>query len=71
MKLALLGKVIGDAKWLFLALLALMLFFPWVFLWISGKISMPAFSKFLTSALPKEWQQRIHSMCRCDEGGPI
>jgi ABC-2 type transport system permease protein len=52
-----LAKTIGDAKWLFLALVILMFFFPWVFLWASGKISLPAFSNFLASALPREWQQ--------------
>jgi ABC-2 type transport system permease protein len=54
---ALLAKAIGDAKWLFLAFFVLMFFFPWVFLWASGKISVPAFTNFLTSALPREWQQ--------------
>src|SRR5262245_48592771 len=54
---ALVAKVIGDAKWLFAALFALMFFFPWVFLWASGMISLPAFSNFLSSALPREWQQ--------------
>ena len=54
---ALLAKVIGDAKWLFVAIFVLMFFFPWVFLWASGKISLPAFSNFLASALPREWQQ--------------
>jgi ABC-2 type transport system permease protein len=54
---ALLAKIIGDAKWLFIAILVLMFFFPWVFLWVSGKISLPAFSNFLTSALPREWEQ--------------
>lgn len=34
-----------------------MFFFPWIFLWASGKISLPAFSNFLASALPREWQQ--------------
>jgi ABC-2 type transport system permease protein len=34
-----------------------MFFFPWVFLWASSKISVPAFTNFLTSALPREWQQ--------------
>lgn len=57
MKLALLGKVIGDAKWLLFALVLLMFFFPWAFLWVSGKIGLPAFSNFLTNALPKEWQR--------------
>jgi ABC-2 type transport system permease protein len=54
---ALLAKAVGDAKWLFAALFVLMFFFPWVFLWASGKISLPAFSNFLTSALPREWQK--------------
>src|SRR5262245_57955415 len=54
---ALVAKVIGDAKWLFAALFVLMFFFPWVFLWASGMISLPAFSNFLSSALPREWQQ--------------
>jgi ABC-2 type transport system permease protein len=54
---ALSTKAVDDAKWLFAALFVLMFFFPWVFLWASGKISLPAFSNFLTSALPREWQQ--------------
>jgi ABC-2 type transport system permease protein len=54
---ALLTKIIGDAKWLFIAIFVLMFFFPWVFLWASGKISLPAFSNFLANALPPEWQQ--------------
>src|SRR5258708_4682019 len=54
---ALSAKVIGDAKWLFAAIFVLMFFFPWLFLWVSGKISLPAFTNFLTSALPREWQQ--------------
>src|SRR3954467_311284 len=54
---ALCVKAISDAKWLFAAFFTLMFFFPWVFLWASGKISVPAFSNFLTSALPREWQQ--------------
>jgi ABC-2 type transport system permease protein len=54
---ALCVKAISDAKWLFVAFFLLMFFFPWVFLWASGKISVPAFTNFLTSALPREWQQ--------------
>jgi ABC-2 type transport system permease protein len=53
----LVAKIIGDAKWLFIAIYALMFFFPWVFLWASGKISLPAFGNFLANALPPEWQQ--------------
>src|SRR3954451_18832278 len=54
---ALCGKAFSDAKWLFAAFFALMFFFPWLFLWASGKISLPAFTNFLASALPREWQQ--------------
>src|SRR4051794_29696380 len=54
---ALIAKAISDAKWLFAAFFVLMFFFPWIFLWASGKISLPAFTNFLTSALPREWQQ--------------
>lgn len=54
---ALFAKAIGDAKLLFAALAVLMFFFPWVFLWASGKISVPAFANFLTNALPHEWQR--------------
>src|SRR6478672_9047381 len=54
---ALSAKVIGDAKWLFAAIFVLTFVFPWLFLWVSGKISLPAFTNFLTSALPREWQQ--------------
>ena len=54
---ALFAKAIGDAKWLFAALLCLMFFFPWVFLWATGMISMPAFTNFLANALPQEWQR--------------
>src|SRR3954463_15369555 len=54
---ALIAKAVGDAKWLFAALCALMFFFPWVFLWATGKISVPAFTNFLANALPQEWQR--------------
>src|SRR3954467_7953366 len=54
---ALLAKVIGEARGLCAAIFVLMFFFPWVFLWVSGKISLPAFSNFLASALPREWQE--------------
>ncbi len=56
MNRALFTKAVGDAKLLFAALAVLMFFFPWVFLWASGKISVPAFANFLTDALPQEWQ---------------
>jgi ABC-2 type transport system permease protein len=50
-------KAIGDAKWLFAALLVLMFVFPWAFLWASGQINAPAFSEFLANALPQRWQR--------------
>jgi ABC-2 type transport system permease protein len=53
----LLRKSVGDAKILFLALAGLMLIFPAVFLWASGKISVPAFAEFMANALPPEWQR--------------
>jgi len=54
---ALCAKAIGDAKLLLVALIALMFFFPWLNVWVSSKISMPAFSEFLANALPKQWER--------------
>jgi ABC-2 type transport system permease protein len=53
----LIAKAARDALVLFLALFALMLLFPWLNLWISSMISVPAFSEFLTKALPKQWER--------------
>jgi ABC-2 type transport system permease protein len=53
----LLVKTIRDTRYLFLAILALMFFFPWLFIWASSMISLPAFSDFLTRALPQGWQR--------------
>jgi len=57
MNRALFLKAVSDSKLLFAAIFALMFAFPCVFLWASGKISLPAFSEFLTNVLPKEWQR--------------
>ncbi len=54
---ALLAKAVSDAKWLFGALALLLFFFPWLNIWVSSMISMPAFSEFLASALPKRWER--------------
>jgi len=54
---ALLAKAVGDALLLFAALAAVMFFFPWLFIWMTSKISLPAFSEFLANALPKQWQR--------------
>ena len=34
-----------------------MFFFPWLNIWLSSMISLPAFSDFLTNALPKRWER--------------
>jgi ABC-2 type transport system permease protein len=54
---ALLAKAVNDSKLLFAAIFVLMFGFPLVFLWASGMISLPAFSEFLTNALPRSWQR--------------
>jgi ABC-2 type transport system permease protein len=53
----LIAKSVRDAKILFLSLLVLLFAFPSLFLWASGKISLPAFTEFLTNALPPSWQR--------------
>jgi hypothetical protein len=57
MNSALFHKAINDSKLLFAAVFVLMFGFPLVFLWASGMISLPAFSEFLTNALPRSWQR--------------
>lgn len=57
MNRVLIGKSIGDAWLLWFGLLLLMFFFPWIFAWASGMISLGAFSDFLTRALPPQWQR--------------
>jgi ABC-2 type transport system permease protein len=52
----LLAKSFGDARLLLAALAVVMLFFPWLYAWATSLISMPAFSEFLSNALPKQWQ---------------
>ncbi|HEX3601929.1 MAG TPA: ABC transporter permease subunit [Lacipirellulaceae bacterium] len=57
MNRALFAKTISDARLLFVAVLALMFVFPWLFIWVSSKISLPAFSDFIARALPEEMQR--------------
>ena len=52
----LLAKSFGDARLLLAALAVVMFFFPWLYAWATSLISMPAFSEFLSNALPKQWQ---------------
>jgi ABC-2 type transport system permease protein len=54
---ALFAKAVKDSRLLLAAICALMFLFPCVFLWASGMISLPAFSEFLTHALPRSWQR--------------
>jgi len=52
----LLTKAFRDARLLLAALALVMLFFPWLYAWATSMISLPAFSEFLSNALPKQWQ---------------
>lgn len=52
----LLAKAFGDARLLLAALAVVLFFFPWLYAWATSKVSLPAFSEFLSNALPKEWQ---------------
>ncbi|HEY2881762.1 MAG TPA: ABC transporter permease subunit [Pirellulales bacterium] len=57
MNRTLLTKAFGDGKWLLLALALLMFGFAWQNIWISSMVSLPAFSEFITHALPKQWEK--------------
>jgi len=54
---ALFSRTINDGRLLLVALCAVMFLFPWVFIWAQSKISIGAFSDFLTNALPQNWQR--------------
>jgi ABC-2 type transport system permease protein len=53
----LVAKSFGDAKLLLAALFVAMFCFPWLYAWATSAVSLPAFSEFLSNALPKQWQQ--------------
>jgi ABC-2 type transport system permease protein len=57
MNRTLMAKALKDGKWLLLALALLMFGFAWQNIWISSMVSLPAFSEFLTHALPKQWEK--------------
>jgi len=57
MNRALFAKSLGDAKWLLAAFLVVMFFFPWLYIWVTSMINMPAFSQFLANAVPKNWEK--------------
>ena len=50
------AKSFGDARLLLAALCVVMFCFPWLYAWATSLISLPAFSEFLSNALPKQWQ---------------
>jgi ABC-2 type transport system permease protein len=50
-------KTWGDQRLLFLALAALWAAFPWLYLWLSSQIPMPAFQDVLLRAIPADWQK--------------
>jgi ABC-2 type transport system permease protein len=54
---ALCAKSLSDAKWLLVPFALLMFFFPWIYIWATSMINMPAFSQFLSNALPKQWER--------------
>jgi ABC-2 type transport system permease protein len=47
----------GDQRLLFLALAALWTVFPWLYIWLSAQIPMPAFQDVLLRAIPRDWQK--------------
>ena len=50
-------KTWGDHRVLVLSLVALWTAFPWIYIWLSAQIPMPAFQDVLLRAIPKDWQR--------------
>jgi len=50
-------KTWGDQRVLVLSLIALWTGFPWLYIWLSAQIPMPAFQDVLLRAIPKDWQR--------------
>lgn len=50
-------KAWGDQRIVVLALAALWSGFPWLYLWLSAQIPMPAFQDILLKAIPADWQK--------------
>jgi len=55
--LAIWKKTWGDQKLLLLSLAALWSAFPWLYLWLSAQIPMPAFQNVLLQVIPENWQK--------------
>jgi len=50
-------KTWGDQRVLVLSLIALWTGFPFLYIWLSAQIPMPAFQDVLLRAIPKDWQR--------------
>lgn len=50
-------KTWGDQRVLLLSLAALWTAFPWIYIWLSAQIPMPAFQDVLLRAIPRDWQK--------------
>jgi ABC-2 type transport system permease protein len=50
-------KTWGDQRVLVLSLIDLWTGFPWLYIWLSAQIPMPAFQDVLLRAIPKDWQR--------------
>jgi ABC-2 type transport system permease protein len=50
-------KTWGDQRVLVLSLVALWTAFPWIYIWLSSQIPMPAFQDVLLRAIPQDWQR--------------
>lgn len=47
----------GDQRMLVLSLTALWGAFPWLYIWLSAQIEMPAFQNVLIKVIPENWQK--------------
>jgi ABC-2 type transport system permease protein len=50
-------KTWGDQRILLLSFAALWTVFPWLYLWLSAQIPMPAFQNVLLQVIPEDWQK--------------
>jgi ABC-2 type transport system permease protein len=50
-------KAWGDQRVLLVSLVALWGAFPWLYIWLSAQIEMPAFQNVLLEVIPKDWQK--------------
>jgi len=50
-------KAWGDQRVLLVSLVALWGAFPWLYIWLSAQIEMPAFQNVLLEVIPKNWQK--------------